>query len=231
MAHILHRGQYDQPRQEVQPNVPTALPPMPASFPRNRLGLAQWLVDPSNPLTARVTVNRFWQELFGTGLVKSSEDFGSQGQAPSHPELLDWLAVEFRESGWDIKKFFKLLVTSAAYRQSAQANEAKLKSDPENRLISRGPRFRMDGEMVRDYALAASGLLVPDDWRAEREALSAFGHLGNCRDDWQQYPVLQTGHGRQALPPQPLYVLEAQRPARLHGDFRRAHAGELYRAP
>ena len=161
MAHILYRGQYDQPRQEVQPNVPAALPPMPASFPRNRLGLAQWLVDPSNPLTARVTVNRFWQELFGTGLVKSSEDFGSQGQAPSHPELLDWLAVEFRESGWDVKKFFKLLVTSSAYRQSAQANEAKLKADPENRLLSRGPRFRMDGEMVRDYALAASGLLVP----------------------------------------------------------------------
>jgi hypothetical protein len=161
MANILYRGQYDQPRQEVQPNVPAALPPMPASFPRNRLGLAQWLVDPSNPLTARVTVNRFWQELFGTGLVKSSEDFGSQGQTPSHPELLDWLAVEFRESGWDVKKFFKLLVTSSAYRQSAQASEAKLKADPENRLLSRGPRFRMDGEMVRDYALAASGLLVP----------------------------------------------------------------------
>lgn len=161
MAYILFRGQYDQPRQPVEPNVPAALPPMPASFPRNRLGLAQWLVDPSNPLTARVTVNRFWQELFGTGLVKSSEDFGSQGQAPSHPELLDWLAVEFRESGWDVKKFFKLLVTSATYRQSAQANEAKLAADPENRLLSRGPRFRMDGEMVRDYALAASGLLVP----------------------------------------------------------------------
>jgi len=161
MAHILFRGQYDQPRQAVQPNVPAALPPMPASFPRNRLGLAQWLVDASNPLTARVTVNRFWQELFGTGLVKSSEDFGSQGQAASHPELLDWLAVEFRESRWDVKKFFKLLVTSAAYRQSAQASEAKLKADPENRLLSRGPRFRMDGEMVRDYALAASGLLVP----------------------------------------------------------------------
>jgi len=161
MAHILFRGQYDQPRQAVQPNVPAALPPMPASFPRNRLGLAQWLVDPSNPLTSRVTVNRFWQELFGTGLVKSSEDFGSQGQAPSHPELLDWLAVEFRESGWDVKRFFKILVTSSAYRQSAQANEAKLKADPENRLLSRGPRFRMDGEMVRDYALAASGLLVP----------------------------------------------------------------------
>ena len=161
MAYVLFRGQYDQMRDKVDPNVAAALPPMPASFPRNRLGLAQWLVDPSNPLTARVTVNRYWQELFGTGLVKTAEDFGSQGQAPTHPQLLDWLAVEFRESGWDIKKFFKLMVTSATYRQSAVTTEEKLKVDPENRLLSRGPRFRMDGEMVRDYALAASGLLVP----------------------------------------------------------------------
>jgi hypothetical protein len=161
MAHILFRGQYDQPREKVEPNVPSVLPPMPASLPRNRLGLAQWLVDPSNPLTARVAVNRFWQEVFGTGIVKTAEDFGSQGQAPSHPELLDWLAVEFRESGWDVKKLFKLMVTSAVYCQSALTSEEKLKLDPENRLLSRGPRFRMDGEMVRDYALAASGLLVP----------------------------------------------------------------------
>jgi hypothetical protein len=161
IARILFRGQYDQPREEVQPNVPAALPPMPTSYPRNRLGLAQWLVDPSNPLTARVTVNRFWQEIFGTGIVKTTEDFGSQGQTPTHPELLDWLAVEFRESGWDIKKFFKLMVTSSAYRQSASATKEKLQKDPDNRLLSRGPRFRMDGEMVRDYALAASDLLVP----------------------------------------------------------------------
>jgi hypothetical protein len=161
MAHVLFRGQYDQPRDAVEPNVPSALSPLPASFPRNRLGLAQWLVDSSNPLTARVTVNRFWQEVFGTGLVKTTEDFGSQGQAPSHPELLDWLAVEFRESGWDVKRFFKLMVTSAAYRQSAVTTEARLKADPDNRLLSRGPRFRLDGEMVRDYALAASSLLVP----------------------------------------------------------------------
>jgi len=162
VAHILYRGQYDQPRDEVQPNVPAALPPMPASYPHDRLGLARWLVDPSNPLTARVTVNRFWQEIFGTGIVKTAEDFGSQGQPPSHPALLDWLAVEFRESGWDMKKLFRLMVTSATYRQSAVTTEDKLQKDPDDRLLSRGPRFRMDGEMIRDYALAASGLLVPE---------------------------------------------------------------------
>jgi hypothetical protein len=161
VAHILNRGQYDQPKEEVRANVPSALPPMPASFPRNRLGLAQWLVSPSNPLTARVTVNRFWQEVFGTGIVKTAEDFGSQGQPPSHPELLDWMAVEFRESGWDVKKFFRMVVTSAAYCQSAAVTDEKLQKDPDNRLLSRGPRFRMDAEMVRDYALAASGLLAP----------------------------------------------------------------------
>lgn len=160
-ANILYRGMYDQPRDRVEPNVPSALPPMPASFPRNRLGLAQWLVDSGNPLVSRVAVNRYWQEVFGTGIVKTAEDFGSQGEAPTHPELLDWLAVEFRESGWDIKKFYRLMLTSAAYRQAALITEDKLKKDPDNRMLSRGPRFRMDGEMVRDYALAASGLLTP----------------------------------------------------------------------
>ncbi len=158
-AHVLFRGMYDQPRERVEPATPAALPLMPASYPRNRLGLARWLVNAENPLTARVTVNRFWQEVFGTGLVKTAEDFGSQGEPPTHPELLDWLAVEFRESGWDIKNLFRLMLTSAAYRQSAVATDEKLKADPENRLLSRGPRFRMDGEMVRDYALATSGLL------------------------------------------------------------------------
>ncbi|HEY3940042.1 MAG TPA: DUF1553 domain-containing protein, partial [Bryobacteraceae bacterium] len=161
MAHVLYRGLYDQMREEVHPNTPAVLPPMPQSAPRNRLGLAEWLVNPANPLTARVTVNRFWQHIFGTGLVKTAEDFGSQGEPPSHPELLDWLAVEFRESGWDVKKTIRLMVTSATYRQSAAATPEKIEHDRDNRLLSRGPRFRMDAEMIRDYALAVSGLLVP----------------------------------------------------------------------
>ena len=159
-AHILYRGQYDQPRERVRADTPDALPPMPASFPRNRLGLARWLVSESNPLTARVVVNRFWQEVFGTGLVPTVDDFGSQGEPPSHPELLDWLAVEFRDARWDVKGLFRLMVTSSAYRQSATANPEKLGKDPQNRLLSRGPRFRMDAEGLRDSALAASGLLV-----------------------------------------------------------------------
>ena len=159
-AHILYRGNYDQPRELVKARTPSALHPMPASWPRNRLGLARWLVDRSNPLTARVVVNRYWQEVFGTGLVETSDDFGSQGKRPSHPDLLDWLAVEFRRTGWDIKRFFRTLVTSATYRQAAMLTPGKLEKDPGNLLLSRGPSFRMDGEMIRDYALAASGLLV-----------------------------------------------------------------------
>ncbi len=159
MTHILMRGAYDKLGEEVEANSPSFLPPLLAGAPRNRLGLAQWLIDPANPLTARVTVNRFWQEIFGTGLVKSSEDFGIMGSAPSHPELLDWLAVEFRESGWDVKRFFKLIVTSATYRQAATTTPEKIEKDRDNKLLSRGPRFRMDAEMLRDYALAVSATL------------------------------------------------------------------------
>ena len=159
-AHVLDRGMYDHPLERVLAGTPAALPPMEESWPRNRLGLARWLVDDRNPLTSRVTVNRFWQQVFGIGLVTTSEDFGAQGDPPTHPELLDWLAVELRESRWDVKQFFRTLVTSATYRQSALATPEKRESDADNRLFSRGPRFRMDAEMVRDYALAASGLLV-----------------------------------------------------------------------
>lgn len=161
MANILMRGAYDKVGEKVTPAGFSALHAMPADAPKNRLGLARWLVAPENPLTARVTVNRYWQELFGTGLVRTAEDFGSQGEAPANQALLDWLAVEFLESGWDVKKLFTLMVTSAAYRQSAKVTPEKLARDPQNRLVSRGPRFRMDAEMIRDYALAVSGTLSP----------------------------------------------------------------------
>ena len=159
-AYVLFRGDYDKRREEVKPATPSFLPPMPAELPRNRFGFAQWLLRPEHPLTARVTVNRFWQEIFGIGLVKTTEDFGVNGETPVNQELLDWLAVDFRESGWDVKRLFRMLVTSAAYRQSAVTTPEKFERDPQNRLLSRGPRFRMDAEMVRDYALAASGLLA-----------------------------------------------------------------------
>ncbi|HEY1599033.1 MAG TPA: DUF1553 domain-containing protein [Pirellulales bacterium] len=160
VAYILYRGDYDKRRDEVKADTPDILPPFPAEVPRNRLGYAQWLLRPEHPLTARVTTNRFWQEVFGTGLVKTSGEFGVAGELPSHPELLDWMAVDFRENGWDMKRFFRQLVLSATYRQSAATTTEKQEKDPQNRLLAHGPRFRMDGEMVRDYGLAASGLLT-----------------------------------------------------------------------
>ncbi len=160
-AHVLHRGAYDQRRERVEANTPSILPPMPESLPRNRLGLAQWLFLESNPMTARVTVNRMWQEVFGTGIVRTADDFGSQGEQPVNLPLLDWLAIDFRESKWDVKRFYRQLLLSATYRQEAAATPVKIEKDPQNRLLTRGPRFRMDGEMVRDAALASSGLLAP----------------------------------------------------------------------
>jgi hypothetical protein len=157
---LLKRGAYDAPGDKVSPGVPEALPPLPEGYPNNRLGFARWLVDPSNPLTARVAANRLWQLLFGAGLVKTVEDFGSQGEWPSHPDLLDWLAVEFMDSGWDVKALLKTMVTSATYRQTSKASPELIQRDPENRLLARGPRFRLAPEMVRDQALAISGLLV-----------------------------------------------------------------------
>jgi hypothetical protein len=156
---VLGRGQYDNKGEKVTPGVPSFLPPMSNDMPPNRLGLAKWILDPSNPLTARVAVNQYWQQYFGTGIVKTAEDFGSQGEPPSHPELLDWLASEFVRTGWDVKVMQRLMVTSATYRQSSMASRELLERDPENRLLARGPRFRLPAEMVRDNALAISGLL------------------------------------------------------------------------
>lgn len=159
-AHILTRGEYLQPAEKVAADTPAVLQPLPPETPRNRLALARWLVDAQNPLAARVTVNRVWQYMFGTGLVESTGDFGVTGSRPSHPALLDWLAVEFRESGWNYRELVKLMVTSATYRQSAAVTPALLERDPANRLLARGPRHRLDAEQIRDQALAASGLLV-----------------------------------------------------------------------
>ncbi|MDB5340229.1 MAG: hypothetical protein JWN70_5848 [Planctomycetaceae bacterium] len=157
---VLVKGAYNVPSDKVEHGVLTEILPIPADAPKSRFALAQWLVSPAHPLTARVTVNRFWQQFFGTGLVKSTEDFGIQGDRPSHPELLDWLAVEFRESGWNVKHLVKLIVTSAAYRQSSKIAPGMAERDPENCLLARGPRFRLPSWMIRDQALAVSGLLI-----------------------------------------------------------------------
>jgi hypothetical protein len=169
-AHVLKRGAYDAPAEKVERGVPAALSPMPEDFPNNRLGFARWLVSPDHPLTSRVTVNRFWQMLFGTGLVKTVEDFGAQGEPPSHPELLDWLATEFmnpttarrnaQSNGWNIKSLLRTIVMSATYCQSSRLTPQLQQRDPENRLLARGPRLRLPAEMIRDHALFVSGLLV-----------------------------------------------------------------------
>ncbi len=158
---ILNRGAYDSPTdKKVEPGTPAALPPMPTEAPRNRLGLAQWLFQNDHPMTARVAVNRYWQLFFGVGLVATPEDFGAQGEFPSHPDLLDWLAVDFRESGWDVKRCIKQIVLSQTYRQSPRSTPESYDADPNNRLLARGSRFRLQGEFIRDAALSLSGLLV-----------------------------------------------------------------------
>lgn len=158
-THILNRGQYDDLGEEVFPSTPKAFLPMSDQLPKNRLGLTEWLLDPEHPLTARVTVNRYWQIIFGRGLVDTPHDFGNQGSLPSHPELLDWLAVTFQESNWDLRKYLKMLVMSATYRQESIATEDQKSKDPDNIYLSRAPSYRLPIEMIRDNALAASGLL------------------------------------------------------------------------
>ena len=158
-AHVLTRGAYADKGERVTPNTPAVLPPMAADVPKNRLGLARWLNDPANPLPARVTMNRTWSYLFGTGIVESNSDFGIMGSRPSHPKLLDWLAAEFVESKWNYRHMIKLMVTSATYRQSGSVSPEKLEKDPANRLLARGPRFRLDAEQIRDLALSSAGLL------------------------------------------------------------------------
>lgn len=220
-AHVLTRGEYTQPAEKVAAATPGVLPPLPAGDPANRLGLAHWLVDAQNPLTARVTVNRVWQNLFGTGLVESAGDFGVTGARPSHPELLDWLAVEFRESGWNYRQLVHTLVMSATYRQSAVVTPRLLELDPDNRLLARGPRARLDAEQIRDQALAASGLLVPKlggrpvqpyqpegIWEdvAMKQSTTLYYHVGAGEDLYRRsfYTVL-----KRTAPPPAMDILNA----------------------
>ena len=160
-THVMVRGNFMNLGDKVTPGVPAVLPPLPAGQPANRLTLARWLVSPENPLTARVTMNRFWGQYFGHGIVETVEDFGTQGERPTHPELLDWLATEFMQQNWDMKAMHKLIVMSATYRQSSRVTPELVERDPDNRLFARGPRFRVPAETVRDIALEASGLLSP----------------------------------------------------------------------
>jgi len=191
-AFILIRGQYDQHGEKVLPGVPAALNPLPAGAPTNRLGLARWIVDPANPLTARVAVNRFWEMYFGVGIVKSSENFGVQAEWPSNMELLDWLATEFVADGWDMKAIQKKILMSATYRQSSAVTPALLERDPENRLLARGPRFRLQAEMIRDNALAVGGLLIeklggpsvrPYQPKGVWDETNVYGNLRNYKHD------------------------------------------------
>src|SRR5207248_3313681 len=158
-AYVFIRGLYKNHGENVAPTTPAVLPPLAKELPRNRLGLAQWFVSGQHPLTARVLVNRIWQQYFGLGLVRTAEDFGIRGEPPTHPELLDYLAAEMIDGKWDLKKIHRRIVLSAAYRQASSASQEKLERDPENRLLARGPRLRLTAEMVRDNALAVSGLL------------------------------------------------------------------------
>ena len=160
-THIFKRGDWQRPGEAVGPNVPAVLHPFPKDAPRNRLGLAKWLVDRRSPTTARVVVNRIWQEYFGQGLVATPEDFGTRCEPPSHPELLDWLACEFMDDGWSVKSLHRLIVRSATYRQSSKVAPEHYAKDPYNRSLAHGPRFRVEAEIVQDIALSASGLLNP----------------------------------------------------------------------
>lgn len=198
-SYILDRGQYDQPTVEVYPSTPAAILPFKAGWPKNRLGLAAWLFDPENPLTARVFVNLLWQEFFGTGIVKTSGDFGMQGALPVHPELLDWLAVDFRENGWDIKRLVRQMLTSATYRQSVITDPDKRKSDPENKWLSYSSRNRVKAEIVRDIVLGSAGVLNPEIggpsvkpyqpsglWEAAASTGGSFGVLGTYKQDHRE---------------------------------------------
>ena len=234
-THILLRGQYDQRGEKVGPGTPASLPPLPAGAPPNRLGLARWLIDPQHPLIARVTVNRFWKNFMGTGIVKTVDDFGAQGEWPSHPELLDWLAVEFTASGWDVKRLSQLIVTTATYRQSARVTPELKERDPDNRLYARGPRFRLSAEEIRDTALAVSGLLNP---KIGGPSVSPYQPAGlweelSSRKDSGNWTAqfFDAEPRRGSLSAQHVHLLETHLSAAADADLRRARPRDLHRQP
>ena len=225
--HLRERGAFTAPGELVFANTPSALPPLGEDLPPNRLGLARWLVGRDNPLTARVMVNRLWEALYGRGLVETSEDFGTMGSEPSHPALLDWLAVEFMDQGWSTKKMLRTLVLSATYRQDSSVSPALQARDPYNRLLARGPRFRMEAEMVRDVALTASGQLSPQGRRAERVPAAAAQHLGQPLRQLE----MDREHRRGPVSTQPLHVPAAHGPVPDVHDLRRHQPRVLHGAP
>jgi hypothetical protein len=193
-SHLFRRGDYHTPGETVEAATPAFLHPLPDG-PRNRLALARWLVDRENPLVARVTVNRWWAELFGQGLVATPEDFGLKGELPTHPELLDWLAVEFMDGGWSMKRLLRTIVLSATYRQASHAAPAERARDDRNRLLARGPRFRMDAEMIRDNALAIAGLLSLEQGGAPIRPFQPEGLWTKIGGEKYEY-VTSPGSGR-----------------------------------
>ncbi|MGC4016620.1 MAG: DUF1549 domain-containing protein [Luteolibacter sp.] len=222
-AHVLTRGVYSDKGEKVDANVPAVLPPLPPGAPQNRLGLAQWLVDPANPLPARVTMNRAWYYFFGTGIVETTEDFGIMGARPSHPQLLDWLASEFIASKWDYRHMVKLFVTSAAYRQSEAVTPEKLEKDPLNRLLSRGPRVRLDAEQLRDLALAASGLLTDKVGGPSVKPYQPDGIWESVAMPQSNTRNYKQDSGEALYRRSTLHLLETQRGTAVHGALQCPH--------
>ena len=220
------RGNYLSTGDEVREGTPAAFHSLPADAATNRLSLAKWLVDENNPLTARVIANRHWEQIFGLGIVSTSEEFGSQGELPTHPQLLDWLAVELQQSGWDLKRFLKLLVTSATYRQSSAVTAEQLEADPFNRLLARGPRFRVSAEIGARSGAESLRLAERQNVRPAGQAASAeLGAESRIRFGDR----LEDKCRRRSIPPRPVYDLATIKSLSFDGTVRRAESRSLYR--